>query len=255
MTSIIDPELLREAAERLASVRDRIDRACAHVGRDTSEVTLVGACKRQPAERIAASLYAGLRELGANYVQEARAIKPQLAALLEEPANGAPPAPARWRMIGHLQRNKAGQAVADFDTIDSVDSSRLARALDQAAEEKGRVLDVCLQANLSGEASKSGILPDDLSELVATASSLPHLRAVGLMTMPAPDADSARRDFARLRDLRDMLSGEPGGDTLSELNMGMSGDLEIAIEMGATVVRIGTDLFGERPPAERNPAG
>lgn len=242
----IDPLLLKEASDRLAAIRERIHLACQAVGRDASEITLVGACKRQPVEKVAASLYAGLRELGANYVQEAQTIQPELAAFLADPANGPRPPMPRWHMIGHLQRNKSGQAVDAFDSIDSVDSAKLARALDDKAGGEGKVLDICLQVNLSGETSKSGIVPEELSDLLATTSTLPRLRAVGLMTLPAPDANSARRDFARLRDLRDMLRSEPGGGSLRELNMGMSADLEVAIEEGATIIRIGTALFGER---------
>ena len=247
MKTVINEELLSDAAERLGRVRERIQKACHRAHREPSEITLVGACKRQPLEKIAASLFAGLTELGGNYVQEALSTQARLPAFLEEAANGSPIPPPRWHMIGHLQRNKAGLAVDAFEVVDSVDSPRLMRALHQKAEQAHRILDIGIQVNLSGELSKSGVDPEGLPDLVASSADLGHIRIVGLMTMPAPDAESAKRDFAQLRDLRDMLRNEKGGEALGGLNMGMSGDLEIAIESGATVVRIGTDLFGERP--------
>jgi hypothetical protein len=245
----LDPQLLAEAEARLADVHGRIERACAAAGRSPSEITLVGACKRQPIDRIAALVCAGLRELGENYVQAAEATRPLLEQRLGDHFAGAPaPSPA-WRMIGHLQRNKAAAAVEVFRAVDTVDTGRLARALARRAEALGGVVEVCLQVNLSGEPSKSGCSEDGLSELLADCAPLRGLRVVGLMTLPPADPEAARSAFARLRDLRGTLSREPGGHTLHHLNMGMSGDLEVAIEEGSTVVRVGTDLFGDRVDA------
>ena len=246
MKTLISDELLASATERLDRVRKRIQRACERADRSPSEITLVGACKRQPPKIIAASLFAGLTELGENYVQEALSTQAELSAFLEHGVGGKSLPPPRWRMIGHLQRNKAGLAVDAFEVIDSVDSFRLMKALQQKAAEAQRILDIGIQVNLSGETSKSGVAPEGLADLVASSVDLSHIRIVGLMTMPAPGKESARHDFARLRELRDMLRTEKGGEALCELNMGMSSDLEIAIESGATVIRVGTDLFGER---------
>jgi pyridoxal phosphate enzyme (YggS family) len=252
----LDPEILADAEARLKGVHARIGRACQAAGRMSSEVTLVGACKRQPIDRIAALVCAGLAQLGENYVQSARTTQSELSRRLDEHfGGGAVPAPG-WRMIGHLQRNKASQAVEIFGAVDTLDSGRLARALAGRAQEAGVVLDICLQVNLSGETSKSGCAEADLGDLLAQCAALPGLRVVGLMTLPAPGSspEAARPAFARLRALRDTLSREPGGTGLHHLNMGMSGDLEVAIDEGATLVRVGTDLFGERPPGSLVPA-
>ena len=254
MTSPIDPQILSEAAERLQRVQERITKACQKAGRDPSEITLVGACKRQPTEKIAASLLAGLSELGENYVQPAQATEVQLQQVLKEAQPEAPTPAYRWRMIGHLQRNKAGTAVETFEVIDSVDSLRLMKALNRKAETSQKRLEIGIQVNLSQEESKSGVEPGNLSDLVASSSELSNIRLVSLMTMPAPGTEAARHDFAQLRELRDMLRNEKGGESLRDLNMGMSGDLEVAIEAGATVVRIGTDLGQNFPRARAFPS-
>ncbi|MDG2334079.1 MAG: YggS family pyridoxal phosphate-dependent enzyme [Myxococcota bacterium] len=252
MSSVIDPGCLAEANERFLAVRTRIQAACTSAGRAASEITLVGACKRQPLDRIAAAVCAGLSQLGENYVQAAQETRPRLADLLAAHfADLGTPAPApTWRMIGHLQRNKAGPAAGLFHAVDSVDNPRLARALESRARDQGEVVEACIQVNLSGESSKSGCPEGDLPGLLASCAEFSHLRVVGLMTMPAPDPDpeQARETFARLRALRDTLSRREGGAHLHHLNMGMSGDLEVAIEEGATLIRVGTDLFGERTP-------
>lgn len=238
-----DQRELDAAAERLTSVRLRIADACARAARDPAEVTVVGACKRQPLTRIAAAVAAGLDELGANYVQEAQEMRPALEAMLTDQGIAAP----RWRMIGNLQSNKARHAVDVFDAIDTVDRARLASELDKRARGAPARLDVCLQIDLSGEASKSGATPEQAPELLAACSALPQLRVVGLMTMPAADHEAARQAFRQLRALRDTLrASSPSGEWLTILSMGMSGDYEIAVEEGATHVRIGTALFGER---------
>ncbi len=252
MSRALDPQCLAEAEARLSAVRGRIERACARSGRNPSEITLVGACKRQPIDRIAAAVCAGLKQLGENYVQAAQATAPQLSQRLAEHCVDAQIPIPLWRMIGHLQRNKASQAVELFGAVDTVDTPRLARSLSGRAQAAGVVIDACLQVNLSGEASKSGCSEASLGDLLAECDALPALRVVGLMTMPAPgpapgpDPETARETFARLRALRDTLRREPGGTDLQDLNMGMSGDLEVAIEEGSTLVRVGTDLFGDR---------
>lgn len=242
MSEAIPRRELDAAAGRFAAVRARVDAACARAGRDPAGVTLIGACKRQPIERIAAAVVAGVGELGENYVQGARDAQPALAALLERHDVPRP----RWRLIGNLQRNKARLAVELFAAIDSLDREALAVELDRRAGASGRTLDVCLQIDLSDEPGRSGIPPDAAAGLLGACAPLGHLRVVGLMTMPAADPDRARAAFAQLRDLRDTLRRGPGAGSLDELNMGMSGDFEIAIEEGATHVRIGTALFGER---------
>ncbi len=253
MNGEADAELLAESRQRLREVRERIARACHDADRSPSEITLIGACKRQPAARIAAVVRAGLSHLGENYVREAQDIQTALLPLLdgEDISSAEAKTPPHWHMIGHLQRNKAALAAGIFQAVDSVDSARLARSLNRRAEETGAVLDICLQVNLSGEKSKSGISEEELPSLLEACLPLTHLRTRGLMTMPAPhpDPEAARSTFARLRGLRDTLSTRPEGGALRDLNMGMSGDLEIAIQEGATMVRVGTDLFGQRPPA------
>jgi pyridoxal phosphate enzyme (YggS family) len=241
----VAPAELEAAAARLAAVQARIESACRRSGRDPGQVTVVGACKRQPLHRIAAAVLAGVGELGANYVQEARDVQPALEALLE-PHRVAPP---RWRMIGHLQRNKVRTAVGLFDAIDTVDRAAVAEEIEKRAAPLGRTIDVCLQIDLSGESTKSGAPAEAARGLLEACAALPHVRVVGLMTMPAADPERARAAFARLRGLRDTLREAPGGECLDVLSMGMSGDLETAVEEGATHVRIGTALFGERAPA------
>ena len=239
-----EPDETAALAARLAAVRARIAAAARRAGRDPATVTLIGASKRQPAARVAAAARAGLRDLGENYVQEAVA---KIAAVKE--ILGSEADALRWHGIGHLQRNKARDAVAAFACIHSVDSARLAAELARQAAAAGRVVPVLVQVNLSREPQKGGVAEEELPALLAAIAEHPELRAVGLMTMPAPseDPEDARPAFARLRALRDALRDAPGGAHLVELSMGMSHDLEVAVEEGATFVRVGTDLFGPRP--------
>jgi MAF protein len=232
------------AGERLRAVQERIERACRRAGRAVGEVRLVGVCKGQPADRIAPAVRAGVSLLGENYVQELREKRRRLEAILE-PAEAAR---LRWRLIGGLQRNKARAAVSLVHAVDSLDRASLAAELDRHAAAAGVVLDVCLQVNLSREPQKGGVLEEDVAELLARCASLESLRVVGLMTIPAesPSPEASRPVFARLRELRDTLRESPGGEELHELSMGMSGDFEVAIEEGATLVRVGTALFGPR---------
>jgi pyridoxal phosphate enzyme (YggS family) len=233
-----------EVAARLASLRERIEAAAARAGRRPDAVTLVGASKRQPPEKIAAAARAGLGHLGESYVQEAAAKLPRVRAALEP----LPSKPLILHLIGRLQRNKAGAAVELFDVIETLDRPTLGDALERRAAAAGRRLDVLLQVDVSGEPQKGGVSPDALPALLACARRWPHLRVRGLMAIPAAqDAPERMRPaFARLRELRDGLRATPEGAGLEELSMGMSADFEVAIEEGATIVRVGTALFGPR---------
>lgn len=231
-----------ELRARLADVRARIARAAQRAGRSAAEVTLVGVSKRQPAEAVAALVAAGLAHCGESFVQEAREKIPRVASLLG-PGARAP----RWHFIGRLQSNKAKLAASLFDLVETVDRLELARALDAHAAAAGRTLEVLLQVNVSGEAQKGGAAPEALGGLARAVAALPHLRLTGLMTIPRlGEPEQVRPAFARLRALRDALCREAGDLTLPELSMGMSADFEVAIEEGATLVRVGTALFGAR---------
>lgn len=216
-----------ELHQRLADVRERIARACDRAHRNVSEVTLLAVTKIFPASVIRDAYDLGLREFGENYVQEFEGKAPDVGGL---PG-------ARFHLIGHLQSNKARKAVELFQVVQTVDSSRLARRLNEA----GRPLQVMLEVKLSGEDAKSGADPAAISELIAAVGDCPNLTLLGLMTMPpwSDDPEAARPYFRRLRE----LAVEHG---LPQLSMGMSHDLEAAIEEGSTCVRVGTALFGKR---------
>ena len=223
-------------ASNLASVRDRIAAAERRSGRQPGSVTLIGVVKTQPPETLAAAVALGLRDLGENKVQEA-----------EVHQRDVPRSAARWHMVGHLQRNKAGRALELFDLLHGVDDAELARALDRRARDRGRRAQVLLEVNVSGETSKFGVAPDEVAALAEEVASLQGLELRGVMTVGAPVAspEEARPGFARLRELRDDLARRLGRE-LPELSMGMSGDYEVAVEEGATMVRVGTALFGAR---------
>jgi hypothetical protein len=222
---------------RLDEVRGRIARAAARAGRDPESVVLVGVVKTVPAEAVREALALGLRDLGENRVQEAEA---HVAAVGRDAA--------RWHMIGHLQRNKAGRAVELFDRVHGLDSEELAGSLSRRAVAAGRRLPVLVEVNVSGEATKFGVAPASLAKLLERVAGLPGLALEGLMAVgPAVvRPEEARPGFARLRTLRDTAERNLGL-RLRELSMGMSGDFEVAVEEGATLVRVGTALFGERP--------
>jgi pyridoxal phosphate enzyme (YggS family) len=230
-------------AERLAELRARIAAAARRAGRDPAEVTLVGVAKRQPTARIVAAVEAGLRDVGESFVQEAR---DKLPRLREELARAGLPVP-RLHFVGRLQTNKARHAVALFDCIHSLDREPLARELARRAEAAGRRLPVLVQVNVSGESQKGGAAPAQVAELLELCAALPALEVVGLMAVPEEGAapDLLRRRFAGLRELRDTWA-RAGHVGLRELSMGMTADFETAIEEGATLVRIGTALFGAR---------
>jgi pyridoxal phosphate enzyme (YggS family) len=236
--------------QRIARVRERITEAARHAGRSPDEVTLVAVTKTHPPEAVAAALAAGIADMGENRVQEASEKIVALAAQREA---------IRWHLIGHLQRNKARLAAELFDMVHSLDSLRLAEALARHTP-AGRALDVLLQVNVSGEASKEGFdLPGGVENSAALPAfladvgrivALPGLRVRGLMTV-APwgsDREAARPTFRALRLLRDELARRfPQGDW-SQLSMGMTDDFAVAIAEGATIVRVGRAIFGEREP-------
>lgn len=221
-------------ARNLAVVRARIDAAAARAGRDPATVQLVAVSKTRPAEAVHAAAAGGQLIFGESRVQEAREKIPACPPDLE------------WHFIGHLQKNKIRHALPLFRLFHSVDTLALAQAMDRIAGETGRIVDVLLEANVSGEVSKHGFSPEQLKEYFAPLTALPRLRVRGLMTM-APHSENpeqARPFFRALRELRDELQ-QVHGTPLPELSMGMSGDFEPAIEEGSTLVRIGSSLFGE----------
>jgi len=236
-----------DVESRLASVRERIAAAAARVGRKPDEITLLGVAKRKRPELIVAAVRAGLRDLAENYVQEAAAKIPAVNAELGNARLAAP----RWHFVGQLQRNKVREVVRLFDVIACVDREPLGAEIERRAVQEDRRLDALLQVNLSGEPQKGGIEPDALPQLLEASARWSRLRVVGLMAVPAATADpeDSRPAFARLRALRDALRGGAGGEHLSQLSMGMTGDFEIAIEEGATIVRVGTAIFGPRSEA------
>lgn len=222
--------------DRVQAVRERIDAACARAGRDPGEVRLVAVSKNHPPEAIGAARGAGVRRFGENRVQEARSKQPLTPSDIE------------WHLVGHLQRNKVRHAVGIFEWIHSVDSLDLARTLNRVAAEEGLSPHVLIQVNVAGEASKFGFRPEPLREAMEEMLALDRLNIEGLMTI-APysrDPEDSRGHFVALRALRDTLAGEFAAG-LPDLSMGMTGDFETAIEEGATLVRIGTAIFGERP--------
>lgn len=224
-------------AENIRDVQERIADAARRAHREPAAVKLVAVTKTVGQDRIREAVAAGALILGENRVQEARE---KIAAL--GPV-------ASWHLIGHLQANKAKYAVTLFYLIHSVDSIGLAQEIDRQAAKNGKVQDILVEVNVSGEASKAGVGAGDAAGLVREAAKLPHVRVQGLMTVPpfAEDPEASRPYFRRLRE----LSGEIAKENIprvamKELSMGMSGDFEVAVEEGATLVRVGTAIFGER---------
>jgi hypothetical protein len=224
-------------AGAVAAARRRIAAAAERAGRDPAAVRLVAVSKTVAAERVAEVVAAGVTDLGENRVQEAVAKRPQL------------PAGVRWHMVGHLQTNKAARAAATFAVVHSVDSVRLAETLAARRPAELGELEVLLEVELTGLPGHTGFAAGGLDEAVAAIGALGGLRLRGLMTMapPVAEPERARPAFARLRVLRDELE-QRCGQALPELSMGMSDDFEVAVEEGATVVRLGRAIFGERPP-------
>ncbi|MEM1244754.1 MAG: YggS family pyridoxal phosphate-dependent enzyme [Acidobacteriota bacterium] len=224
---------LADARERWADLERRVASACRRSGRERSGVTLLGACKRQPIERLLAVYEAGLRDFAENQVQSGESNRPQL------------PDDVRWHLIGPLQSNKARRAAGIFDTFHAVDRMKIARALDRHAA-RPEPLRCFLEVNLGAEESKHGFLAEQIEDAARELSQLERLEVVGLMAIPprAESEDEARGWFRQLRELLPAAEFESQRPQL--LSMGMSSDFEIAIEEGATHVRIGTSLFGAR---------
>lgn len=222
--------------ERYRAVVERIARAAERAGRDPASVKLIGVTKGVDAARVREAVTAGLGDLGENRVQEA---VPKIEAVGPGPL---------WHLIGHLQRNKARLAVGRFQVIHSLDSLRIAEAVDRAAGEAVRRVPVLIEVNVAGEATKYGLAPGAAVDLVGRVLACRFLVPIGLMTVAplAGDPETVRPVFRELRALRDRLRAEVAGDAFCELSMGMSGDFEVAIEEGATMVRIGRALFGDR---------
>ncbi len=225
--------------ENIRDIYLRVSRAAMKADRDPSGIEVVAVTKTVPPDLVREAVESGLRLLGENRVQEAKAKIP----LVEE---RTPDSRLSWHLIGHLQKNKARDAVRLFDLIHSVDSGELAGELDRQAEKIGKIQRVLVQVKLSGEISKSGVAPEALLPLLTITRTMTHLCVEGLMTIPPlfEDAAAARPYFSQLRMLRDRT--EAAGFVLPVLSMGMSHDFEAAIEEGATMVRIGTAIFGER---------
>ena len=226
-----------QLASNIAHVRSAIAEAASRGGRTAGEITLVAVSKTMPVELVQMAYNLGVTDFGENRVQEAL---PKIAAFH--------PQGVRWHMIGHLQSNKASKAVSAFSCVDSVDSLHLAQALNWHAGEQGKRLPVLLQVNVSGEASKEGMSQGETPELARRIVALPHLQVEGLMTI-APlveDPEKVRPVFRELRLLRDRLRAELPECSWQHLSMGMTDDFGVAVEEGATIVRIGRAIFGER---------
>ena len=218
-----------DISANLARVRERIARAAERAGRRADDVVLIGVSKTVEVERIRSAVAAGVKALGENRVQEAKAKIAELGR------------PAAWHLIGHLQTNKVKDALELFDVIHSLDRLELAHELERRATARGQAVETLLQVNVAAEASKGGVAPDAVGETLDVIGKLPHVHVSGLMTIP-PEVErpeESRPWFRRLREL-----GERHG--LRQLSMGMSGDFEIAVEEGATMVRVGTAIFGPR---------
>jgi len=228
--------MAQRISERLAEVQRRIAVAAERAGRSPAEITLIAVGKTFPAERVAEAVLAGATDLGENRVQEAVAKRPAVPA-------------ATWHLIGPLQRNKAGAALATFDVIHTVDRSEIAHRLQLLLERDWpeRRQRVLVEVNVGGEPQKAGVLPDDAETLLTEVLDLDRLDLIGLMAIPpfGDEPEASRPYFSALRQLRDRLAGQLGRP-LPHLSMGMSHDFELAIAEGSTMVRVGTAIFGER---------
>ncbi|MGA1193329.1 MAG: YggS family pyridoxal phosphate-dependent enzyme [Kiritimatiellia bacterium] len=222
--------------ERVAEVQGRLSRAIEKAGRDPAEVALMAVSKNHGPDAVREAAAAGLTLFGENRVQEAAAKIPES------------PGHLRWHLIGHLQRNKVRFAVELFEAIHSVDTLKLAETIQRHCEEAGRRMQILLEVNVSGEAVKFGFKPDEVPEVLRRSAEWNRLEITGLMTMPpfTEDPEGARPHFRKLRELRDRWQDETGVP-LPVLSMGMTHDMEVAVEEGSNVVRIGTAIFGARP--------
>lgn len=221
---------------RLAAVRERIAKACDASGRARESVTLVAVSKTQLAQAVQEAIDAGQRHFGENYLQEGVA---KIGAVSPSPG-------LVWHFIGPIQSNKTRAIATHFQWVHTIDRERVARRLSEQRDPDLPALNVCIEVNVSGEASKSGVAPAGLGALAQSVAEMPGLRLRGLMAIPEPTPDQglARRRFAQLRELRDSLNAQ--GHRMDSLSMGMTADMEAAIAEGATLVRIGTAIFGER---------
>lgn len=223
-------------AKNLEEIKNRIGAAARRAGRNPGEITLVAVAKGQPAEKILEAIEAGQRDFGENYAQELSGHVSAVGASV-----------IHWHFIGHLQRNKVKQIIDKIALIHSVDSLELAREIDRRAAAIGRIQPILIEVNPGGEKTKTGIPPAEAESLASSIGGLDHLQLKGLMVIPPyhPDPEKARPYFRKLREIRNRINEKiPQG--LTELSMGMTDDFEIAIEEGATIVRIGTGIFGER---------
>lgn len=232
-------------AENITRTRERIEAAARRSGRNSDDITLMGVSKTFPSDRIREAYAAGLRVFGENRVQE---FAGKVDALRDLPS-------AEWHLIGHLQTNKASKAAELFDVVDSVDSARMAEKLNAFAQSAGKTLSVLIEINVGGEQAKSGVAPgsDELERILQGASQWDHLKIRGLMTVPpyTEDPEGSRPFFQQLRQIRDNIATRKLPNVgMAILSMGMSHDFEVAIEEGATCVRVGTAIFGERTKAE-----
>lgn len=223
--------------ERIEGLRERIAAAALRVGRDPGEVVLVAVAKTFPASAVEEVIAAGVNNIGENRVQEAKAKIAEVKA------------PCHWHMVGHLQTNKARLAVRLFDWIQSLDSPKLAHELQKAGSDLGKRMRTLVEVNVGQEPNKTGVTEAELFSVLEQAGSLPNLSVEGLMAMPPydPNPEDVRPYFRRLHQLRDEAACRFPELALSQLSMGMSHDFEAAVEEGATIVRIGTAIFGERP--------
>jgi len=222
-------------AENLEEIEQRIHAACARAGRTRESVLLLAVSKTHPPETISEAVNLGLTNFGENKVQEAKAKIPNA------------PGKARWHFIGHLQSNKCRDAVELFEMIQGVDSLAIAQEINKRAEQASKTMPILLEINVAGEGSKFGYNPEQMLAELKTLNALPRLEIHGLMAIPpyTPEPEKARPYFQKLRELKQQAEAVLGAP-LPHLSMGMSGDFEVAIEEGATIVRIGTALFGER---------
>jgi PLP dependent protein len=223
--------------ERVEKVRERIAAAALKVGRDPGGILVVAVAKAFPAAAVSEAMAAGIDDIGENRVQEARAKIPEVDA------------PCRWHLVGHLQTNKVRLALQLFDWIQSLDSMKLARELERAGSAFGKQVNTLMQINFTLQPSRSGVAEANFLYFLEQSMSLPHVRIKGFMTMPPfdPNPEVARPYFRRLRELRDAAATRFPELPLAHLSMGMSHDFEVAIEEGATMLRIGTAIFGPRP--------
>ena len=231
-------------AENLERVRNEIAAAAKKSGRSVDDIELVAISKTHEAEKVRAAFDAGQQLFGESRVQEARAKIPLL------------PSAARWHFVGRLQRNKVRHALPLFELFHSVDSVELAQDMNRIADEEGRRPRILLEVNVAGEGSKIGFAPETLRERMETLLELPRLTIEGLMTIPplAPEAEASRKYFKKLRELRDEFAAQ-FQISLPHLSMGMTGDFMVAIEEGATLVRVGTAIFGKRTPMRQRSPG